>query len=741
MSTSMNDIIYAKGEPDWTTLREHTFSVCRLARQLFLNYFPNLHEFLKCPDFFENLALAALFHDLGKASSGFQNQLTTNLHWGFRHEILSAAICEGLQIDKESKKRIIRTLITHHRDFKYLKSESGFSKQQKSILNRLVKTQTPLGNEALQRFQKEQASIIFSEIEKISQWLQELEKEFSLKNQYEYKYEKVETHPVHQYVHPYKNTDFNLVDIMLRGLLIASDHFASAGLIEIPLLSFKNFDFLERYTLRPHQEQVKTIEKNCLLIAPTGSGKTEAAFLWFQRQFKNKFTHLFYVLPYTASINAMYARLAHIDCFGEDVVGISHAKAFNALVRYYMDQDYARQEAMEKAQQTRKQSKKLLFPILITTPWQLIQYFFSIKFFETGLSFMMNSAFVIDEIHCYDAKSMGLFLGMIKFLSEKFNTKFFIMSATIPKVLRDKITATLKDKPFLVTLDNAYLETQCRHIIHIRQGQILDYIDEIRQKLNNGKRIILATNTVSSAIEIFNQFEDIKARVLLHGKFTAKDRVDKERLVSDSKLLVGTQAIEVSLDIDYDEMYTEPAPLDALLQRFGRVNRQGKKGIADIFVTSHIDEASQFIYNNQIIRKTLEALQNVTLLKESQVQELIDQVYSELDAKYEKKFTNTIEDFLNMTSCLRAYEWDEEAQEQFHQLFESINVIPFKYYGECQELIKQNNYIEIEDYMVPLTIGQFHKYHDRIEKHNNYYFIDMEYTSDIGLYGETSAFL
>ena len=43
-------------------------------------------------------------------------------------------------------------------------------------------------------------------------------------------------------------------------------------------------------------------------------------------------------------------------------------------------------------------------------------------------------------------------------------------------------------------------------------------------------------------------------------------------------MLVGTQTIEVSLDIDYDICFTEPAPIDALIQRFGRVNRRKNDG-------------------------------------------------------------------------------------------------------------------------------------------------------------------
>ncbi|MDH4129476.1 MAG: hypothetical protein OEV44_12010, partial [Spirochaetota bacterium] len=117
------------------------------------------------------------------------------------------------------------------------------------------------------------------------------------------------------------------------------------------------------------------------------------------------------------------------------------------------------------------------------------------------------------------------------------------------------------------------------------------------------------------------------------------------------------------------------------------------------------------------------------------------EVYSQFDENYEIVFNETLKDFETMTNYLRAYEWDKEANNKFHKLFESINVIPFKFIEECQKLIENQQHIEISDYMLPLTYGQFWKYKDKIEKHYDYWFIDINYNSDFGLYGETSSIL
>jgi CRISPR/Cas system-associated endonuclease/helicase Cas3 len=70
---------------------------------------------------------------------------------------------------------------------------------------------------------------------------------------------------------------------------------------------------------------------------------------------------------------------------------------------------------------------------------------------------------------------------------------------------------------------------------------------------------------------------------LFHGRFNMQDRMGKEKTIREktgtnsdkrsSVVLVATQVVEVSLDIDLNTIYTDPAPLEALVQRFGCINR------------------------------------------------------------------------------------------------------------------------------------------------------------------------
>ena len=61
---------------------------------------------------------------------------------------------------------------------------------------------------------------------------------------------------------------------------------------------------------------------------------------------------------------------------------------------------------------------------------------------------------------------------------------------------------------------------------------------------------------------------------MLPLSFTLNDRKRIEAEIPLARLLVATQVVEVSLDIDFDWLFTECAPADALVQRAGRVNRR-----------------------------------------------------------------------------------------------------------------------------------------------------------------------
>ena len=116
-------------------------------------------------------------------------------------------------------------------------------------------------------------------------------------------------------------------------------------------------------------------------------------------------------------------------------------------------------------------------------------------------------------------------------------------------------------------------------------------------------------------------------RALLEAKLLKEMNVGKEACI-----VVSTQVVEVSLDINFDLMVTECAALDALLQRLGRINRlrvePACRTYKPIYVIQPlIGKKDVFPYDADILKKSYAVLPDGKLLKERQIQELLDEVY------------------------------------------------------------------------------------------------------------------
>ena len=638
-------ILLAKSDPP-ETLIDHTKNCLEVYNSL-RKQMPFLADVAKNPDFFDHLFYAVALHDFGKAATGFQNQLTGGKRWNYRHEILSAGFVAGLQLSREAKKAIGLTILTHHKDIDtlrhtykhYPESEVGFQ-----VWKDKIKELEP-NWEALMAIQKQvkhwfkhwgppMEECVWTPVTSTDQLVNGY-RDFLLPYQRIKRNHQLKNHPL--------STLHCTYGMLMRGCMIACDHLASTDKNEEIQKALDNLG--EKLTQQVKEKAEKDGRQfhgweffqkasaettgQLMLSAPTGSGKTEAALLWSDRnQCETKGNRVFYVLPYTASINAMYKRLKKLVT--NEKISVLHGKATYFIYQHFVDREYKRpdidkkyqakyqalideghepesakklivqEQAKEHVKNEKKLTKKICRPYKVLTPFQLLKAFFGIKGFEMQMAEMSQGLFIFDEIHAYDPHTTALILTMIKKLREEYDAKFCIMTATMPKFLKQMIHEALGELTPIEMAPEDRDNKFTRHRVQLLDGSIHTAIPEIEDRLSDRQRVMVVCNTVKQAQDVFQELQHVADNAkLLHSRFILKDRERIESELADANLLVGTQAVEVSLDIDFDCLFTEPAPIDALIQRFGRINRKGKKGICDVHICKQGSENDKYIYSTE----------------------------------------------------------------------------------------------------------------------------------------------
>ncbi|MDE0087843.1 MAG: CRISPR-associated helicase Cas3' [Candidatus Poribacteria bacterium] len=280
-----------------------------------------------------------------------------------------------------------------------------------------------------------------------------------------------------------------------------------------------------------------------------------------------------------------------------------------------------------------------------------------------------------------------------------------------------------------------------RHRVKLLDGDIHDAIHQIQDKLNKNQRVMVVCNTVKQAQDVFQELQHVTDNAkLLHSRFILKDRERIEAELENADLLVGTQAVEVSLDIDFDSLFTEPAPIDALIQRFGRINRKGKKGICDVHVCKEGGEYDKYIYSQEKIERTINAFESVVndTLQESEIQRLIDEVYREgYDEKEEDKFKTAKRMFERHLQDIVPFIEDAKGRKEFNELFKSVEVVPMDYEREFLAEFDASKYYEARAYIAQISYSQC----ARLMKENkiceneriSQLFINVPYDENLGL--------
>ena len=336
-----------------------------------------------------------------------------------------------------------------------------------------------------------------------------------------------------------------------------------------------------------------------VIEAPMGEGKTEAGFgCGFGRR------GMYMAMPTQATSNALMGRMGKFlkRTVGEGVkLALAHSGG---------DPDTANLRLQEVGLGTadsgvtagwwfRGSKRSLLCPQGIGTVDQALIGVLNTRHGFVRLFGLTGRTVILDEVHAYDAYTGGLIERLVNWL-QQLGCRVVLMSATLPNERRDGILrdwaggeAPVPSVPYpRVSWASPGSIKSLSFPARRHQRLLVQGIDpdEVATRAvtmaKAGARVLLVGNTVAKAQALYGAITGVE-RALFHARFPMDERIAIEKSVlgkfgpagqaSAGHVLVATQVAEQSLDIDMDVLITDPAPVDLVLQRAGRIHRHGRQ--------------------------------------------------------------------------------------------------------------------------------------------------------------------
>lgn len=457
----------------------------------------------------------------------------------------------------------------------------------------------------------------------------------------------------------------------------------------------------------------KTNEPGIVIFeAPMGMGKTEAALVAVEQLAKKTGrTGMFFGLPTQATSNGIFSRVsAWLENLTDDVssersVRLIHGKA--ALNKEFSDLPKSRNIHEEDTNDKNTVSvndwfsgRKLsmLDDFTVGTIDQFLLVALKQKHLMLRHLGFANKVVVIDEVHAYDAY-MGVYLYQaIKWMGA-YGVPVVVLSATLPIEKRNELVKNyLEGKDIFLEdgeamLPGKFYSNEAYPLLTITDGEkVIQFEDfereagtdfEVRKlskaesediaeliKSITGEGVVgVIVNTVRKAQEyarICSEAFGEQNVFLLHSSYIATDRYKKEeellRTIGKNgdrpkfKIVIGTQVIEQSLDIDFDVLITELAPMDLILQRMGREHRHKNNKrpthleVPKVYVLNSteydFDKGSTYVYDEYLLFRTEYFLPEKINLP-NDISHLVQLVYSEKELTLDNKIVEIYNEYRN----------------------------------------------------------------------------------------------
>lgn len=338
-----------------------------------------------------------------------------------------------------------------------------------------------------------------------------------------------------------------------------------------------------------------------VLEAPMGMGKTEAAlYAAYALLCDHQATGIYFALPSQLTSNKIYQRFNSFlnKILADDCI---HRQALLLHGKAWLRETEIGGEGAPGNSWFNSKKRGLLAPFGVGTLDQALMAAMHVKHGFVRAFGLAGKVVILDEVHTYDAYT-GTIIDALVDLLQKFNCTVIILSATLNQDRRKELLgAELHETAFpLITAGRGkekpveqpvpITEDDAAVSIHLTGGGE-GATEEAMKRAEQGQQVLWIENTVAEAQERYRMLAARSQGLgiacgLLHSRFTADDRQRiEERWINlfgkpgwpdrggQGRLLVGTQVLEQSLDIDADFLVTRFCPTDMLLQRIGRVWR------------------------------------------------------------------------------------------------------------------------------------------------------------------------
>lgn len=492
------------------------------------------------------------------------------------------------------------------------------------------------------------------------------------------------------------------------------------------------------------------------LNLPTGCGKTLNAINLALKltEFDKSLERIIYCLPFTSIIDQnekVFQELLkynQITPNSDIILKHHHLSNFDYISE---NEDYTAQESEFLTETWESQ-------LVVTTFYQLLHTLLTnqnsaLKKFHN----LANSVIILDEIQAIPHKYWLLVKEMLTKATHYLKCKIILVTATMPLIFdeeKNEIFELAKSKEsFFQQLDRIDL-----NLSWLSKMSIDDLLSKLIVQINahSDKSHLIICNTINSAADVHNRLlEEYPEKEVLYlsTRLLPLHRLEIIKQIRNNpqgKIIVSTQLVEAGVDIDIDFVYRDFAPLDSIFQSCGRCNRNNQKGKAQVFLFELISQNDRsmhsYIYDEVLTDTTRECLQGSKSIAERDFFQLALDYYTKhkertcadvkilsliKELQYKEAFDFTkpgsfklIDSFETVTCFI---EYDEKAKELYQKSLElkaAVNDNPY----ENRILLKQV-FREMSPYIISLPEklceGEKEFFYISSERKDTYYSKEM----------------